>query len=52
MQHRLAPVEVFTGFTLKSLRDHSYQHLLTSSIPEEIILAVLSDFEGKKPAED
>ncbi len=51
MQTTLLPEEVFEGFTLKSLRDYSHQHLLSSQVPEEIILAVLSDFEGKKPAE-
>jgi hypothetical protein len=51
MQTALLPEEVFGGFTLKSLRDYSHQHLLASQVPEEIILAVLSDFGGKKPAE-
>ncbi|MDO1450818.1 hypothetical protein Q0590_31380 [Rhodocytophaga aerolata] len=51
MQTRLAPDEVFSGFTLKSLRDYSYQQLLASQVPEEIILAILSDFGNKKPVE-
>lgn len=51
MQTKLAPDEIFEGFTLKSLRDYSYQNLLDSQVPEEIILAVLADFEGKKPTE-
>ncbi len=51
MQAQLAPEEVFTGFTLQSLRDYDYQTLLSSDVPEEIILAVLSNFKGKKPAE-
>ncbi len=51
MQTRLAPDEVFEGFTLTSLRDYSYERLVASDVPEEIILAILSDFGGKKPAE-
>jgi predicted transposase YdaD len=51
MQTQLAPGEVFTGFTLQSLRDYDYRSLLASDVPEEIILAVLSNFRGKKPAE-
>jgi hypothetical protein len=51
MRTRLDPEEVFTGFTLQSLRDYDYQSLLASDVPEEIILAVLSNFKGKKPAE-
>jgi hypothetical protein len=51
MQTRLAPEEVFTGFTLKSLREYDHQSLLSSDVPEEIILAILTDFEGNK-AED
>ncbi len=51
MQTQLTPEEVFTGFTLQSLRDYDYQSLLASDVPEEIILAVLSNFRGKKPAE-
>ncbi|MBD0254591.1 MAG: hypothetical protein ICV83_02630 [Cytophagales bacterium] len=51
MQTRLAPDEVFEGFTLTSLREYSHERLLASDVPEEIILAILSDFGGKKPAE-
>jgi predicted transposase YdaD len=51
MQTRLAPEEVFTGFNLQSLRDYSYQSLLSSDVPEEIILAILADFEGKQVEE-
>ena len=51
MQTQLAPEEVFTGFTLLSLRNYDYQTLLASDVPEEIILAVHSNFKGKKPAE-
>jgi hypothetical protein len=51
MQTKLASKEVFTGFTLKSLRDYPYESLLDSQIPEEIILAVLSDFNKQKSKE-
>jgi predicted transposase YdaD len=45
------PEEIFKGFTLKSLREYSHQNLLSSNVPEEIILTILTDFEGNK-AED
>ncbi len=34
MQTTLVPEEVFTGFTLKSLRNYSHQNLLASDVPE------------------
>jgi hypothetical protein len=51
MQTKLSPHEIFSGFSLRSLRDYSYESLLESQIPEEIILAILSDFNRKKPTE-
>jgi predicted transposase YdaD len=51
MPTQLTPEEVFTGFALQSLRDYDYESLLASDVPEEIILAVLSDFKGRRPAE-
>ncbi len=51
MQAQLPSAEVFTGFTLRSIRDYSYESLLDSQIPEEIILAILSDFNKQKPVE-
>ena len=51
MQTRLSPEEVFQGFGLKSLREYAHHSLLSSPIPEEIILAILSDFGDRKPAE-
>jgi predicted transposase YdaD len=51
MQTRLASDEIFEGFTLQSLRDYAYQNLLSSKIPEEIILAILADFNDQKPAD-
>jgi predicted transposase/invertase (TIGR01784 family) len=49
MQTALTPDEIFEGFSLQSLRDYSYANLLASDIPEEIILAILTDFKDKKP---
>lgn len=51
MQTQLAPQEVFTSFSLRSLRDYSYESLLDSQIPEEIILAILSDYKEQTPTE-
>ena len=51
MVTQLPPGEVFTGFALKSLKDYSFESLLDSQVPEEIILAVLADFNKHKPAE-
>ena len=51
MRTQLPPGEVFTGFSLKSLKDYSYESLLESQVPEEIILAVLADFKKHKPGE-
>ncbi len=51
MRTQLAPEETFTGFTLTSLRDYAYDSLLASDVPEEIILAVLSNFGEKPPGE-
>jgi hypothetical protein len=44
-------VRAFTGFALKSLKDYSFESLLDSQVPEEIILAVLADFRKHKLAE-
>lgn len=51
METRLAPEEIFTGFSLRSMRDYSYESLLDSQIPEEIILAILSNFNKQQPSE-
>lgn len=39
------------GFSLVDIRKFSYQKLLDSDIPEEITLAILSDFQNEDPAE-
>lgn len=51
MVTQLPPGEVFSGFALRSLKDYSFESLLDSQVPEEIILAVLADFKKHKPAE-
>ncbi len=51
MVSQLPPGEVFTGFALKSLKNYSCESLLDSQVPEEIILAVLADFNQQKPAQ-
>ncbi|MEM9829687.1 MAG: hypothetical protein AAF944_03575 [Bacteroidota bacterium] len=38
-------------YTLRSLRDYEYQNLVASDVPEEVILAVLSDFQDQPPEE-
>ncbi|MEM6845394.1 MAG: hypothetical protein AAF632_24490 [Bacteroidota bacterium] len=38
-------------YTLRSLRDYDYQNLVASDVPEEVILAVLSDFQDQPPEE-
>ncbi|EAY27733.1 hypothetical conserved protein [Microscilla marina ATCC 23134] len=48
MRTRLKPEEVFTGFELLDLRQVSYTQWLESDIPEEVLLAVLGDFQQKK----
>lgn len=55
MQRRL--VDLVAGektdyeFSLINIQDYTYQSLLASDIPEEIMLAILSDFRNENPAE-
>jgi predicted transposase YdaD len=51
MQTRLAPEEVFEGFSLISLNQYASRNLVSSQLPGEIILAILGDFEGQDPLE-
>jgi len=44
MRTELAPSEVFTGFELIDLQTVDYQSFLKANIPEEVLLAVLSNF--------
>ncbi len=50
MPTQLPPEEVFEGFILRSLHQYDYRQPLASVVPEEVLLAVLSDF-GKERAE-
>ncbi|EAY28438.1 RpnC/YadD family protein [Microscilla marina] len=45
MRTRLNPEEIFTGFELLDLSQIKYKQWLASNIPEEILLAVLGDFQ-------
>mgnify|MGYP001093442448 CR=1 FL=1 len=45
MRTQLNKEEVFTGFELIDLRHIAYQDLLESDIPEEVVLAILGDFQ-------
>lgn len=55
MKSRLADVitgeKTNYGFSLVNIRKFSYRTLLASDIPEEITLAILSDFHNEDPAE-
>ncbi|MEL7145498.1 MAG: hypothetical protein AAFO69_03950 [Bacteroidota bacterium] len=44
MRTQLLPEEQITGFDLQSIRDLSTESALSSEIPEEIILAILTDY--------
>ena len=48
MKTNLAPADVFTGFELLDLRTFDYQGLLNATTPEEVILAILSNFDVKE----
>ena len=43
--------EVFTGFELIDLGRLDYRQMLSSQIPEAVVLAILGDFKGKPPEE-
>lgn len=49
MRSQLKEEEVMRGFELKNISDFDHEQLVQSAIPEEIILAVLSDFKGRDP---
>lgn len=49
MRTNLEENEVFKGFVLKNLKEYHYQNLINSTIPEELILAILCNFENKDP---
>ncbi|MFW5760804.1 MAG: hypothetical protein ACOCXH_07495 [Cyclobacteriaceae bacterium] len=50
MRTELKPEEIFIGFELISLNQQSYKNFIDSSIPEELILTILTNFEGKDEA--
>ena len=49
MRTELAENEIMRGFQMTNLHEIDYRDLLASNIPEEIILAILSDFRGRDP---
>jgi len=49
MRTTLEKPEVIDGFHLTNLKTYDYRSLLISEIPEEIILAILSDYSGNAP---
>ncbi len=49
MKSNLPESEVIRGFQLTNLKTYDYRSLLISDIPEEIILAILSDYAGESP---
>ena len=49
MKTILSSDEIFRGFDLVEIGNYSYKKFATSDIPEELIISILSDFEGRKP---
>ncbi len=49
MQTRLPERHVFREFNVLNLNELDFDEMLQSQIPQEIILAILSDFKGKDP---
>jgi predicted transposase YdaD len=47
MRTQLEPEEVFQGFALLNLGQIDYKQWVASNIPEEVLLAVLGDFQEK-----
>ncbi|TAE45712.1 MAG: hypothetical protein EAY69_09960 [Cytophagales bacterium] len=48
MQTQLPENEIFNGFQLLSLHEIGYKNFIDSEIPEEVILAILCNFEEEK----
>lgn len=48
MRSKLKAEETFTGFELISLSNISYKNFINSSIPEELILAILANFDQQE----
>jgi len=49
MHTQLEEREVFRGFDVLNVQELEFEELIQSQIPEEIVLAVLSDFKGEQP---
>ena len=49
MKSYLSDAEIYTGFNLINFKEQSYHQLIKSKIPEEIIMAILANFEDEKP---
>ena len=49
MRTRLPEKHVFREFNVLNLNELEFDKMLQSQIPEEIVLAILSDFSGKNP---
>ncbi len=49
MRTQLKDWEIFKGFEVLNISKLKFDELIQSQIPEEIILAILSDFEGEQP---
>ena len=51
MISKLDPSMVYTGFELTSISDYNAERLMESSVPEEVLMAVLGNFGQEKPVE-
>ncbi len=51
MKTRLPERHVFREFKVLSINELDFDEMLQSQIPEELVLAILSDFKGKDPEE-
>ncbi len=49
MKSSLPPGQSLGSFELTDLQQFDYQELVRSQVPEEVILAILSNFKGRKP---
>lgn len=51
MQTQFLPTEVYTGFQLLQWYGQPYTEILQSEVPEEVVLAILANFEQDLPAQ-
>lgn len=49
MPSQLPPEYQITGFEIKNVQDYHYERFANSTIPEEILLAILGDFHQVSP---